>query len=86
MSGQYPIETKFVSCEFLSCNKSIKTLGRFLGRTGIRTLFKIKSYSGKDIQRYCCFQTVDVVLLPNAIKFQIISNYRESTDLCGIEL
>ncbi|CAF3950745.1 unnamed protein product, partial [Rotaria sp. Silwood1] len=86
MNSQYSIGTTFVWWEFLSCTKSIETLERLLRKTGIITLLKIESYGGKDIRWHSCFQTEDEVLLPAASKFQVISNYQQSSDLRAIQL
>jgi hypothetical protein len=86
MSSQYPLGATFMWQGFLSCTKSVEVLERFLGKSRIKTLFKIECHSGKEIRKHSCFHTEDEVLLPTASKFQVISNYQESQDLCIIQL
>ena len=86
LTNQYPIGTKFIWYEFLLCNKSVQLLEKFIGKSKIKTLFKIQCQTGKDIRNHSCFRAEDEVLIPGGSTFEVMSNYQESSDLCVILL
>lgn len=73
---------------FSSCTTTMDVLEKqqFLGLSGIRTLFTIECYSGKDIRQHSSLTSEDEVLLPPGRQFKIVSCLVQSGDLCIIQL
>jgi hypothetical protein len=88
LSQEYTIGQKVVWWAFSSCTNSMKVLenGPFLGKTGVRTLFEIDCYSGKNICQHSAFPKENEILLIAATQFQIVSSLDAGHDLHIIHL
>jgi hypothetical protein len=83
LSASYPDDKTFVWWGFSSCTSSMKTLKseQFLGQTGVRTLFAIECFSGKDIRRHSYYPSEDEILLIAARQFVVVACLSQPPDL-----
>ena len=74
--NDYPEGKTFVWWGFSSCTSSLEVLQseQYLGKTGVRTLFAIDCYSGKDIRQHSYFPREEHVLLPPGTEFEVKSS------------
>jgi len=88
LSAQYPQGSIVTWWGFSSCTTSLRILNneRFLGRTGIRTLFKIECYSAKSIKSFSFYPEEEEVLLPPARQFQVMDCLDQGDGLHIIQL
>jgi hypothetical protein len=88
LSQEHPTGQKIVWWAFSSCTNSMKVLenGSFFGKTGVRTLFEIDCYSGKNICQHSAFPNENEVLLLAATQFQIVSSLDTGDGLHIIQL
>jgi len=84
----YPEGKSFVWWGFSSCTSSLKALQseQFLGKTGIRTMFVIECYSGKDIQQHSYFEAENEYVLPAARQFKVKACLDQGNGLHIIQL
>lgn len=75
LSNDYPQGKKFIWWGFSSCTASLSVLQsiKFIGKTGIRTMFVIECQSGKNISQHTYFQSEEEVLIPPATRFVVTS-------------
>ncbi|CAF4077950.1 unnamed protein product [Rotaria magnacalcarata] len=73
---------------FSSCTADLIVLSndRFLGSTGVRTLFSIDCKTGKDIKNHSAFPRESEILLPAARCFQVIACLPQGPDRNIIQL
>jgi hypothetical protein len=88
LSKDYPQGKKIIWWGFSSCTSSLSVLQsvKFIGKTGIRTMFVIECYSGKNISKHTYFQSEEEVLIPPATRFVVISCEDQSNGLHVIHL
>ncbi|CAF1023161.1 unnamed protein product [Rotaria magnacalcarata] len=88
MRKEYPEGKIFIWWGFSSCTSKLNVLQnkQFLGNTGPRTFFTIECDSGKDIQKYSCFQNEHEILLPAARQFEVKGCLSQGEDLYMIQL
>jgi hypothetical protein len=79
LSQEHPKGEETIWWAFSSCTNSMAVLEKptFMGKTGIRTLFKIDCYSAKDIHQHSRYPTENEWVLLPATLFQIV----ESSDV-----
>ncbi|CAF4684890.1 unnamed protein product, partial [Rotaria socialis] len=75
LSMQYREGETIVWWGFSDCTTSVNVLQseQFLGKTGHRTMFAIKSHSGRDIHRHSNYEAENAVLLMAGTQFKVIS-------------
>ncbi|CAF3339330.1 unnamed protein product [Rotaria socialis] len=85
---EYPKGKILVWWGFSSCTTTLDVLQNeaFLGETGPRTFFTIECDSGKDIQKYSCYQAEDEILLPAARQFKVVSCLSQGKNFYMIQL
>jgi hypothetical protein len=87
LSKQYPLGEIILWNGLPLCTTSIEYLQseKCLGKTGIRTIFRIECNTAKTIHKHCYFQSNTFVLFLPATKFQVIE-YQHTNDLHLITL
>ncbi|CAM4960244.1 unnamed protein product, partial [Rotaria socialis] len=73
LSMQYREGETIVWWGFSDCTTSVSVLESFLGKTGHRTMFAIKSHSGRAIHRHSWLEAENEVLLMAGTQFKVIS-------------
>lgn len=88
LSADYPQGKKFIWWGFSSCTASLSVLQsiKFIGQTGVRTMFVIECQSGKNISQHTYFQSEEEVLIPPATRFVVTSCEHHSNGLHVIYL
>lgn len=88
LSAQYPTGKTVVWWGFSSCTTLVSVLQSesFLGKTGMRTMFNIECYSGKDIRKYSYYPNEDEILLLAATQLKVISSLNAGNGLHTIQL
>lgn len=88
LSADYPQGKKFIWWGFSSCTASLSVLQsiKFIGQTGVRTMFIIECQSGKNISQHTYFQSEEEVLIPPATRFVVTSCEHHSNGLHMIYL
>ncbi|CAF3953836.1 unnamed protein product [Rotaria sp. Silwood1] len=88
LSTQYPIGKEFVWWGFSSCSESRQFLEqeKFLGKTGVKTLFRIECETGKSIRAHSYCKTEDEILLLPATRMRVISQMDSSNGAVVIHL
>jgi hypothetical protein len=88
LTAQYRQGDTIVWWGFSSCTLSIETLNneRFLGKSGIRTLFNIECDSGKNIRSHSFYADEDEVLLLPARQFKVIGCLDQGNGLQIVQL
>jgi len=88
LAAQYCQGDTIVWWGFSSCSLSLETLKneRFLGKSGIRTLFSIECDSGKNIRSHSYYAEEDEVLLLPARQFEVIGCLDQGNGLQIIQL
>lgn len=88
LSSEYCRGNTVVWWGFSSCTLSIDTLNneRFLGKSGIRTLFSIECNSGKNIRSHSYYAEEDEVLLLPGRQFEVIGCLDQGNGLHIIQL
>ena len=73
---------------FSSCTTKLSLLEseRYLGNTGIRSLFTIECKNGKDVRKHSYFPREDEILIPAATQFRVISVLDQKNGLHIIQL
>ena len=84
-SGKYVKGKKIVWWSYTSTSKEGKAVQNFLGETGHRLLFQIRSKTGVDITKYSAFKNEAEILFAMGTKFQV-KNVVEQDKLTIIEL
>ena len=91
LRASYPKGKEFYWWAFTSTTKELSTLQnpRFLGISGVRTLFMIEILHGVDLQRYSAFQGVasekEVLLYPGT-KFKVVDAMEMGEGLFQVHL
>ncbi|CAF4745786.1 unnamed protein product [Rotaria sp. Silwood1] len=88
LSIQYPIGKEFVWWGFSSCTKSRRFLEQeeFLGKTGVRILFRIECETGKSIRAHSYSKTESEILLFPATRMRVINQMDSNDDAVVIQL
>ena len=88
LSQDYPQGKKFIWWGFSSCTASLSVLQsiKFIGKTGLRTMFVIECPSGRNISQHTYFQSEEEVLIPPATRFVVTSCENPSNGLQIISL
>ncbi|CAF0898511.1 unnamed protein product [Rotaria sordida] len=88
LTSQYPIGKVFVWRSFSSCTESLELLqsNKFLGKTGVRTLFRIECETGKAIHGHSYYKNVSEILLLPGTQFQVLNHTNPENDLHIIHL
>jgi len=88
LTAQYRRGDTIVWWGFSSCALSLETLmnERFLGQSGIRTLFSIECESGKNIRSHSYYAEEDEVLLLPARQFEVIGCLDQGNGLQIVQL
>ncbi|CAF1168637.1 unnamed protein product [Rotaria sordida] len=88
LSTQYSIGKEFVWWGFSSCSESRQFLEqeKFLGKTGVKTLFRIECETGKSIRAHSYCKTENEILLLPATRLQVISQMDSSNGAIVIHL
>jgi hypothetical protein len=88
LSAEYKMDKTIVWWGFSSCTTSVNVLQSdlFLGKTGMRTMFTIECYSGKDIQKHSYYPSEDDILLPAATQFKVMGCLDVGNGLHTIQL
>jgi hypothetical protein len=88
LTTQYCREDTIVWWGFSSCTLSLETLKneRFLGKSGIRTLFSIECESGKNIRSHSFYADEDEILLLPARQFEVIGCLDQGNGLQIVQL
>ncbi|CAF2770984.1 unnamed protein product [Rotaria sp. Silwood2] len=83
LSEQYSVGKAFVWWGFSSCTESLNVLEseKFLGKTGVRTLFNIECEAGKEIHQHSYFKDESEILLLPATQFQVLGKINPAPDL-----
>jgi hypothetical protein len=87
-SHDYPKGAKPIWWGLSSCSVSVDVLKQesFFGKTGVRTLFSIDCYSGKDIRRHSNYPKEHEILLLPARQFQVVAVLDVGNDVYIIQL
>lgn len=88
LSQEHPKGQETIWWAFSSCTDSLEVLEKptFLGKSGTRTLFQIKSYSAKDIRQHSKFTPENELIFLPATMFKIIRNFDAGQGLHIIHL
>lgn len=88
LSGGYAKKQTVIWWSFSSCTRTMDVLqhGQFLGSDGPRTLFTIECVTGRDIRKHSAYPEEDIVLLPAACQFEVVSCLRQAGGLCLVQL
>ena len=88
MSEHYAQGTTVVWWGFSSCTKKLPVLQskKFLGTTGVRTLFNVDCNSGRSIKNHSFYLSEDEVLLLAATQFEVVGCLDQGSDLQLIQL
>ena len=85
-ADDYPVGRKFFWWAFTSCtlNESLLNDPQFCGTTGDRTIFVIKTSSGRNITRYSMMPGEDEVLLPCGLQFEVAHRFTVPGTHCDV--
>ncbi|UJR18188.1 hypothetical protein I4U23_005089 [Adineta vaga] len=86
LSAQYQNGEYIIWWAFSSCTDVRRVAEKFCGKSGERTIFELKCYSGKDVREYSRFKGENEVLLIAATQFKIVSNVNKGDGLTVIQL
>jgi NAD:arginine ADP-ribosyltransferase len=88
LSALYPKGKEFAWWALSSCTASVSVLEspNYLGKTGDRTMFSIKTKSGKNIRAHSYFENEDEILLPPGIYLKVIDSVNPAEGLHIIHL
>jgi hypothetical protein len=88
LSRKYKVSDTIVWWGFSSCTTSVSVLQSelFLGKTGMRTMFTIECFSGKDIKKYSYYSVEDEILLSTGTQFEVIGCLDAGNGLHTIQL
>jgi hypothetical protein len=88
LSQLYPVGKQFVWWGFSSCTTTMGLLEspKFLGQTGMRTLFVIECFTGKNIHHHSYYPSEDEILLVAARHFEVMSCLNPAPDLWMIHV
>lgn len=75
MTNDFPVGKTICWRSFIDCTTTINILENeyFLGRSGKRTMFHIKSQSGRDIRKHSFFPCENMILFLPGTLFKVIS-------------
>jgi hypothetical protein len=85
-SEDYDSEKVITWWRLSSCAEHIQVVNEFIGQTGQRTLFSIKSCRGKDIHEYSEFSHEREILLLPGTTLKFIGELQPAPDLRIIQL
>jgi hypothetical protein len=71
---------------FSSCTESVDIMERFVGTSGIRTLFNIECINGKAIRSHSFFKKESEILLLPGTYFRVVGKWSPAKDLYIIHL
>jgi hypothetical protein len=71
---------------FSSCTESVDVMERFVGTSGIRTLFNIECINGKAIRSHSFFKKESEILLLPGTYFRVVGKWSPAKDLYIIHL
>ena len=71
---------------FSSCTESVEVMEKFLGKSGMRTLFNIECINGKAIRAHSFYPKENEILLMPGTYFTVVSKWSPSKDLHIIHL
>ena len=88
MRNKYPVGETVYWWGFSSCTENVGVLQNedYLGRSGVRTMFAIECYSGKDIRQHSNFRDEAEILLLPGRQFEVVSCLDQSNNLYMIQL
>ena len=69
-----------------SCTETMKVMERFVGRSGVRTLFMIECINGKSIKSHSFFKDENEILLMPGTYLRVIDKWSPANDLYIIHL
>lgn len=69
-----------------SCTETMPIMEKFVGRTGVRTLFNIECFSGKAIGAHSFYKNENEIILMPGTYFQILGKWSPSENLYIIQL
>ena len=84
VSDQY--EEDFIWWGVSSCTETMDILERFIGRSGVRTIFMIECIHGKAIQAHSAHQTENEILLMPGTYVRVISKWSPADNLYMVHL
>jgi hypothetical protein len=69
-----------------SCTETMAIMEKFLGRSGLRTIFKIDCINGKSIKSHSSYKDENEIILMPGTYFRVIDKYRHADNLHIIHL
>jgi hypothetical protein len=88
MSSEYPMNSNQTWWGLSSCTDDIQLLesDRFCGKTGIRTMFHIKCFEGRNIKNHSYYHSESEILLMPGRYFRVHSHYHANDGLLIVVL
>jgi hypothetical protein len=86
ISSQYRTGETCVWPSFSSCSLSVEPIKQFLRQTEPRTLFAIKSHTGKSISHHSYFPEEEEILLLAGTHFKVVANIDQGNGLHIVQL
>lgn len=84
VSSQY--QTDQIWWGVSSCTDTMEVMERFVGRSGVRTLFTIEAFSGKSIKAHSHYKKENEILLIPGTYFKVRSKWSPAENLFIIQL
>ena len=71
---------------FSSCTETMKVMERFIGRSGVRTIFMIDCINGKAIKSHSFYKDENEILLMPGTYLRVVDKWSPADDLYMIRL
>ena len=71
---------------FSSCTESVEVMEKFVGKSGVRTLFTVECINGKAIRSHSFFKKENEILLLPGTYLQVVGKWSPAKDLYMIHL